>query len=256
MRHALRPGTRARQGATRPTGVSGAGSLAARVRSLLGGDLAALYLPGPGWWFTDAGKGSPAGDTDPIRVWADASGNGRDLTQATTASRPQARLVGGRWRAVFDGVDDWVQADGFARSGGVGVVQAACNTSAANGQRAWWAGGAVSDYLSAYLSFSAYRFAGTGALNLDAGWGYESGVFRTRALTYDGVTARTYRDGVAGPTATPTTAVGSPTVLTVGGNAGGGEHWGGDVAAHVVASRELSAADVSALTALLAGVLP
>jgi hypothetical protein len=87
-------------------------SLASRITALLGPD-ASFWLPGPEWFFTDAAKTVPCTDTDLIRVWADGSANGRDLTQDTSAARPTARLIGGKWRAVFDGVDDCLFGVGF-----------------------------------------------------------------------------------------------------------------------------------------------
>jgi hypothetical protein len=87
-------------------------SLASRLTALLGGD-ASFWLPGPEWFFTDAAKTVPCTDTDTIRVWADGSGNGRDFAQATSAMRPTARLIDGVWRAVFDGVDDWLVGSTF-----------------------------------------------------------------------------------------------------------------------------------------------
>lgn len=42
-----------------------------------------------GGWYTDAAKATPAATPDDlVYVWADASGNGRDMTQATSGDRP------------------------------------------------------------------------------------------------------------------------------------------------------------------------
>jgi hypothetical protein len=45
--------------------------------------------------YTDAGKTTPAGDTDSIYVWEDQSGNGLDVTQATAGQRPTVAATGG-----------------------------------------------------------------------------------------------------------------------------------------------------------------
>lgn len=90
-------------------------TLAERVIAVVG-TAASFWLPGPSYWFTDAGKTTPCGDTDLIRVWADASANGRDLLQATSGNRPMADLTSGVWGAVFDGVDDFLAVASYSQS--------------------------------------------------------------------------------------------------------------------------------------------
>ncbi len=56
---------------------------------------------------------TPASNGDPVGYWADQSGQGNHLIQATTASKPTLRTLlgpGGTRPAVeFDGTDDWMQ---------------------------------------------------------------------------------------------------------------------------------------------------
>lgn len=66
-------------------------------------------LPLVGWWRWDAGTfvdsaGATAtsGESDPVGRWADQSGNGLHLVQATLAARPTLGSDG----ILFDGVDD------------------------------------------------------------------------------------------------------------------------------------------------------
>jgi hypothetical protein len=69
----------------------------------------ATYETGPAWWWQDAAGTTPvAADGDPIGRWLNRYGAAAALTQPTAASRPTARLVSGRWYAVFDGVNDFL----------------------------------------------------------------------------------------------------------------------------------------------------
>lgn len=54
-----------------------------------------------------------ASDNDPVGTWADSSGNGRTLTQATAGLRPTYRtnIQNGRPVVRFDGVDDLIFYD-------------------------------------------------------------------------------------------------------------------------------------------------
>lgn len=58
--------------------------------AFLPSDLAGLQVwcrNGTGLW-QDAGKTTPAGTGDPVRVWEDSSGNANDMTAAADANRP------------------------------------------------------------------------------------------------------------------------------------------------------------------------
>lgn len=74
----------------------------------------AWFTAGPSWCFTDAGATVPCGDTDPVYTWVDRSGNARNLSQATLASRPTLRLVSGKWYVRTDGIDDQMRTSAFA----------------------------------------------------------------------------------------------------------------------------------------------
>lgn len=71
-----------------------------------------------GWWKADSLTGA---DGSVVSTWADSSGNGRDLAQATAGYKPKLRLwqdanhpapaAGGPHQAVrFDGTDDFLQS--------------------------------------------------------------------------------------------------------------------------------------------------
>ena len=56
--------------------------------------------------FQDSAKTTLAtADGDPVGCWADKSGNGRDVTQATTANKPARSSASGVQSVLFDGGD-------------------------------------------------------------------------------------------------------------------------------------------------------
>lgn len=65
------------------------------------------------WLKANAGTGA-SGENDPVSVWTDQSGNGRDATQETAANQPsfQQQMVNGLPAVSFDGSSDYL---GFAR---------------------------------------------------------------------------------------------------------------------------------------------
>ena len=86
--------------------------LSSQISALLG-PADSFWLPGPQYFFSDASKLTPCVDLDPIQIWADASANARDWQTSSFAERPLARLIGGKWRARFDGTDDRVSGAGY-----------------------------------------------------------------------------------------------------------------------------------------------
>jgi hypothetical protein len=111
---------------TTGAGSGGDPTLAARINALIlaatGSSPAASYLPGPPYWFTDAAKENPCANTETIYTWADSSGNGWDIIQATSTARPQAILSGAKWLSLFDGVDDvMVSSTGGDISGNISL---------------------------------------------------------------------------------------------------------------------------------------
>ena len=61
--------------------------------------------------FQDSGKTTPAVDNDPLGGWADKSGGGNDLLQATAGKRfvLKATILSAKMCALCDGVDDFLQ---------------------------------------------------------------------------------------------------------------------------------------------------
>jgi hypothetical protein len=76
----------------------------------------ALWLKADAGAYTDAGKTTLATDTDPVLVWADQSGNGRDVTQGTSSKRPvwRSSIQNGLAVLRLDGVDDFMDSPAFS----------------------------------------------------------------------------------------------------------------------------------------------
>lgn len=82
----------------------------------------AIWLDASTGCFQDAGKGVACTNGSTVYTWADLSGNGRDVIQATAANRPLWQSSGTGYHPnnmpvlVFDGVNDFLSHAGFAFS--------------------------------------------------------------------------------------------------------------------------------------------
>lgn len=68
------------------------------------GSLSDVWLwleAGPTWCFSDSGGTVPCAAGDLVYIWKDQSGNGHDLSQATSGNRPTLIQVSGQWRVQF-----------------------------------------------------------------------------------------------------------------------------------------------------------
>lgn len=72
-------------------------------------------------WFKPESLASSYANGDPISSWADSSGNGRDISQATSANQPLAlaNAVNGYMAADFDGSNDFLGSASYTQSGDV-----------------------------------------------------------------------------------------------------------------------------------------
>ncbi len=70
-------------------------------------------------WFKPESLSSSYANGDPISSWADASGNGRDISQATSANQPLAlaNAINGYMAADFDGSNDFLSSASYTQSG-------------------------------------------------------------------------------------------------------------------------------------------
>lgn len=76
-----------------------------------------LSIAGCQCWF-DASQLTGLNDGDAIATWTDASGNGRNLTQATATAKPTYRTTS----VQFDGNSDYMQMSASLTSGTIFVV--------------------------------------------------------------------------------------------------------------------------------------
>jgi hypothetical protein len=243
----------------RRTGGRAGASLASRLTTLLGPD-ASFWLPGPEWFFTDAAKTVPCTDTDTIRVWADGSANGRDLTQANSAWRPTARFIDGKWRAVFDGVDDALSLPSWLDQGpawgDVTVYAAAEVTTAFSYHPLLNAGGAqpLFGVFGGYVIGSYWT--GSSDTQINGNVTLEEGAFHTLGFErWGGEFMNMYIDGVAdGDVRTQDGSFASN--VTVGGRPETTQVWEGGINALVIAKSAITSGQRSALVSLLSEVMP
>ena len=75
-------------------------------------------------WFKPESLASSYANGDPISSWADSSGNGRDVSQATSANQPLAvaNAINGYMAADFDGSNDFLSSASYTQSGDVAVT--------------------------------------------------------------------------------------------------------------------------------------
>ena len=75
-------------------------------------------------WFKPESLASSYANGDPISSWADSSGNGRDVSQATSANQPLAfaNAINGYMAADFDGINDFLSSASYTQSGDVAVT--------------------------------------------------------------------------------------------------------------------------------------
>lgn len=74
-------------------------------------------------WFKPESLASSYANGDPISSWSDSSGNGRDISQATSANQPLAlaNAINGYMAADFDGSNDILSSASYTQSGDVVV---------------------------------------------------------------------------------------------------------------------------------------
>lgn len=77
-----------------------------------GGRFTPKSIPNLKLWLSASGLSGLAVN-DPIGTWSDASGQGNNATQATTAAKPTAKLLGSRMSAWFDNSDDMLSLAGI-----------------------------------------------------------------------------------------------------------------------------------------------
>ncbi len=158
-------------------------------------------------------------DGDPVGTWADQSGNGRDLVQATSAAKPMFKtaVLNGRPAVLFDGVDDVVEYVGgsdWVTGTGLTVFAVVKRVSAtySAGTSAFKSNAGGADYDNVQSCIVGYQGGGGGNLQgyrngaLSDAFHPGDGVAFQECSQWDGTNHTTYKNGVG---ATPVASSGS-----------------------------------------------
>lgn len=103
----------------------------APFRALIGDAYGDVWLPLPGYVFTDTAGTVPAQEDDQVAAWRGAI-NGLLAVQAETTARPYLRRSGEPWRLAFDGIDDRLAVASFAAGATNRMTLGAAATKRAN----------------------------------------------------------------------------------------------------------------------------
>lgn len=207
-------------------------------------------------------------DGDPIGTWADASGNGRDLTQATSSKKPTIQTVSGKRVLRFDGVDDEMLTAAFASpTSGVTVYAIASPTGTSFRHIAIHA--ATGSWASPYARWALrarsdsddweawVQDGGDVPTNYVAGGSPTGGTWRVMSLHYDQSNVTLRQDGSALHTKGRSGALTSSTEpLIMGARTASGEFWSGDIRELIVYDNGVSAGDLADLDTYAAGEKP
>lgn len=195
-------------------------------------------------------------DGDPVSTWADASGQGNNATQSTTAAKPlwKVNIAGGRPVVRFDGVDDYLTVANAANFDlatptifVVGVASAGTGTFTGKLTFAGGVGDAnrrkldvrrASSTTFSFQSGADSMFKASGTLS----W---SG-FNVMSIVARGATDYTLAvNGTAADATTPTIDLTTynTSALIIGAGTSGAEFLTGDIAEVVIYNRALSAAE-------------
>lgn len=229
---------------------------AAPYTSLLGAD-ASFWLNGIDRMYVDAAKTIKCWNADAVYTWADASGNGRDLLQATSGSRMTARLISGVWRLVADGVDDFMAVASYSQAG-VPVSFGVVATLSAEGNFPMAMNASGTDIRDLRCDGSARRASfthsqGGGSSTAGAGDAMSLGVAYRLAVACGATNAASdlYQNGVAVASQAVDTTTATPDAIRIGRRSDGFP-WPGSFFFAFLTPLTLTAPQVVALDALMA----
>lgn len=190
-----------------------------RLLLLSGKPWTPIQLPDLQFWHQPSGLVG-LNDTDPISIWVDSSGRGRDLTQGTAAKRPTYNIaqLNGYAGATFDGIDDQLNAPAFTYAQPEYIFMIAKIITPAVADAFW--DGEASNSMLGYQSISGVvrLYAGSlgpisGAIGTD--WHVISALF-------SGAASRLRLDGAAVLTGNPGAANGGGFKMGSNGNGASG----------------------------------
>lgn len=226
-------------------------------------DISGLIL-----WFEAEDLVGVIADEDPIPTWPDRSGNGRDLTQATSTKRPTWRFdpTSGTGIVQFDGVDDYMKTPAFASPTAGVHVFAVLNLDAPVGAGTIVQHAAGATWADPYARhMTRVDFASTQGLEV---WinqygaprlvletvRVEVGVVTLYEMYYDNTTLATFRNlGFQNGTTPSVGLLSSNFPVYVGSNTDGGENLAGYMTSLVVYNRMLTTAERGQVGSYLIG---
>ena len=216
-------------------------------------DIAGLQL-----WL-DASQIVGLNDGDAVGTWSDASGNGRNATQATASKKPvfKTNVQNGKPVIRLDGVDDFMTTSFAYAAGAKTVFVVAKSASVAGYTRAvssipdfglYIGTDILNNNVSTFLGNSAGVWNDTSVNTPNANWS----TFKLVTLHTDNVTLTPYVNGTAQNTKNG--ATGALTGIQIGTFDNGiyGQLWNGDVAEVICYDSALSAGDLVQVTDYLA----
>ena len=217
-------------------------------------------------WYDSADLSSMAANSDgsgavavgdQVGYWADKSGSGNHVTQATAANRPTltAAAVNGKAALVFDGSNDNLFRTSYtAQSGLAGLTRIAVFSTSQNSQMSRDLNGADSAFFvnNAQLISRVTSNAGT-ASAIDPVNQLSVGVYSSvydgsgpaMQLFVDNVLQAAEASGLT-PGSLPATTPAGPGTLHIGSNAGANAFVAGPIAEYLVYARDLTAAELTA----------
>lgn len=224
--------------------MKGKGTVTKGVAAFSPADIAGLQL----WLDAQTLAGA---DASAVATWADQSGNSRDATQATGASRPLLKtgILNGKQVVRFDGTDDYLATASFARPVDFTlfcVYRFASATNQGFGSVIAQNGDGEYQFRRAFTvdSFEFDGFPGSIQPTND------QDVWRVMSGTLDGADGELFLSGVSQGTATSAGAL-TPSDLAViigaRGDLNAATFLGGDIAEIVLYNAVLSAGDRQAV---------
>lgn len=190
-------------------------------------DPTSLFPAAGGWWdvaaavadgtiYTDDGVTAATTDGQTIYRLNDRSGNGRNLIQATAASRPTLRNSGALWWLEFDGTDDFIQTATFTLDQPLTRINAFSQTSWTSLEFVW---DGTLNSMRLYQSGSSPNLVMRGSAVGPGNTGATIGTNRVSTEIVNGASSSLKIDN--GTAATGDVGTGNPGRVTIGSNGSG-----------------------------------
>jgi hypothetical protein len=200
-----------------------------------------LQVPGLVAWFKGDGITGLA-DAAPVTTWIDSSGQGHDVTQATSGNRPTYRVNAVNSKPVvrFDGTNDYLKSSAFTLNRPTTVIVVA-KSAVTTGTHTYVDGNSGADLYIYKNSTPSYvmDLSILSTATVDTG-------FHIMAATFDGTNSKWRVNGGAGVTGSASTS--GAGAITLGAFGSGATNFlNGDIAEVIVYSTVLSLTDLNAV---------